>query len=61
MGVENTKKFELNTKILDNFDKIMATNLHEIEELKITALDQGSKLLNIISLCANVKTLIIQL
>lgn len=57
---EKDKKFELNIKTLDNFDKIMSTKLDEIEELKVTGLDKGSKLLNIISLCANVKTLIIE-
>lgn len=60
MKEEQIKKFELNTKLLDNFDAIMSTKLDEIEELKITSLDNGSKLLNIISLCANVKTLIIE-
>lgn len=52
--------FELNTKMLDNFEKIMSTKLDEIEELKVTQLDKSSKLLNIISLCANVKTLILE-
>lgn len=60
MKAENIKKFELNRKVLDNFDSIMSTKLDEIEELKITGLDKKSKLLNIISLCANVKTLIIE-
>lgn len=60
MEEKNRKKFELNTKLLDNFDAIMATKLDEIDELKITGLDTGSKLLNIVSLCANVKTLIIE-
>ena len=57
---EKNKKFELNIKALDNFEKIMSTKLDEIEELKITSLDKKSKLLNIISLCSNVKTLIIE-
>ena len=57
---ETIKKFELNKKVLDNFDKIISMKLDEIEELKITSLDRGSKLLNIISLCASVKTLIIE-
>ena len=60
MKEKRTKKFELNTKMLENFDCIMSTKLDEIEELKITGLDKGSKLLNIISLCANVKTLIME-
>lgn len=60
MKEKNTKKLELNTKKLDNFDKIMSIKLDEIEELKITTTDNSSKLLNIISLCANVKTIIIE-
>lgn len=60
MEIKDTKKFELNTKILDNFDQIMSMKLDEIEELKVTGLDNGSKLVNIISLCANIKTLIIE-
>jgi len=60
MGKQDIKKFELNTNVLNNFDNIMSTKLDEIEELKITGLDQGSKLLNIISLCANIKTLVIE-
>lgn len=60
MEVKDEKKFELNTKILKNFEEIMAMKLDEIEELKITSLDSSSKLLNVISLCANLKTLIIE-
>lgn len=60
MGTNDAKKFELNTRILENFEEIMSTKLDEIEELKITSVDNSSKLLNIISLCANVKTLIIE-
>ncbi len=60
MKEKETKKLELNTKILENFEKIMATKLDEVEELKVTELDKGSKLVNIISLCANVRTLILE-
>lgn len=60
MEEKTIKKLELNTKKLENFDKIISTKLDEIEELKVTGLDKGSELLNIISLCANVKTLIIE-
>ena len=60
MEMEETKKFELNTKKLDNFDKIMSVKLDEIEELKVTSSDNSSKLLNVISLCSNLKTLIIE-
>lgn len=57
---EDIKKFELNTSVLKNFENIMSIKLDEIEELKVTGLDQGSKILNIISLCANIKTLILE-
>lgn len=56
---DEIKEFELNTKILKNFEKIMSMELDKVETLKITELDNGSKLLNIMSLCANLKTLII--
>ena len=58
--MEDIKKFELNTKILKNFDDIMSMKLDKVEELKITELDNGSKLINIVSLCANLKTLIVE-
>ncbi len=60
MKEKEAKKLELNTKILEDFEQIMATKLDEVEELKITQLDKTSRLLNIISLCANVKTLILE-
>jgi len=60
MEERKTKKLELNTKKLENFDQIMATKLDEVEELKITDLDKNAELLNIISLCANIKTLIVE-
>jgi len=56
----NIKKFELNMKVIDNFEEAMSTSLDEIEELKVTSLDAKSKLLNILSLCSNLKTLIIE-
>lgn len=60
METNDAKKFELNTKILGNFEEIMSMKLDEVEELKVTSLDNSSKLLNVISLCANVKTLIVE-
>lgn len=60
MKMEDIKEFELNTKKLQNFDDIMSMKLDKVEKLKITELDNGSKLLNIISLCANLKILIIE-
>lgn len=60
MEKKETRKLELNEKILQNFEQIMSTKLDEIEELKITDLVHGSKLFNIISLCANLKTLVIE-
>lgn len=54
------KKFELNNKVLEDFDDLMSKHLDQIEELVISEIDTKSKLLNIISLCINVKTLIIE-
>lgn len=55
-----SQKFELNTRVLENFDEVMSVKLDEVKELKVTGFDKGSKWLNIISLCANVKTLILE-
>lgn len=58
--LESLKKFEINNNILKDFDKLMSMQLNEVEELKVTEIDNNSKLLNIISLCINIKTLIIE-
>lgn len=59
--VENLlKKFELNNEVLQDFDNLMSKHLDQIEELLITEIDAKSKLLNIVGLCINVKTLIIE-
>ena len=58
--MESIKKFEINNDILKDFDKLMSMQLNEVEELKVTSIDGNSKLLNIVSLCINVKTLIIE-
>ena len=60
MKTENSiKRFELNKKVLKDFDSLMSMNLAEVEELIVTELDKELKILNIISLCLNVKTLVI--
>lgn len=53
------KRFELNKKVLKDFDSLMSMNLGEVEELIVTEVDKELKILNIISLCLNVKTLVI--
>ena len=53
------KRFELNKAALKDFDKLMSMNLAEVEELIVTELDKDFKILNIISLCLNVKSLVI--
>ena len=53
------KKFEINKNSLREFDKIMETNLGEIETLVVTEIDKDFKVLNLVSLCLNIKTLII--
>ena len=54
------KRFELNKAALKDFDTLMSMNLGEVEELIVTELDKDMKILNIISLCLNVKTLVIE-
>ena len=60
MVEELLKKFELNNKVLEDFDDLMSKHLDQIEELVISEIDAKSKLLNIVGLCINVKTLIIE-
>ena len=54
------KEFELNNKVLDDFDTLMTYHLDQVEELKVKEISINPKLYNIISLCVNVKTLIIE-
>lgn len=54
------KKIELNNKVLEDFDDLMSKHLDKIEELSISEIDAKSKLLNIVGLCINIKTLIIE-
>ena len=54
------KKFELNNKVLEDFDTLMTYHLDEVEELTIKEIAINPKLYNIISLCINIKTLIIE-
>jgi len=57
MGV--LKKFELNNKVLDDFDKLMTYHLGQVEEIEINEIFINAKLYNIISLCTNAKTLVV--
>lgn len=57
---ERLKKFELNNEVLEDFDSLMSKHLDQIEELVISEIDAKSKLLNIVGLCINVRTLIIE-
>lgn len=54
------KKFELNNKVLEDFDTLMTYHLDQVEELVIKEISINPKLYNIISLCINVKTLVIE-
>ena len=58
--MKTLKKFELNNKVLEDFDTLMTYHLDQVEELKIKEISINPKLYNIISLCVNVKTLIIE-
>ncbi len=60
MELKNLKKFKLNNSILKDFDSLMSMHLDQVEELTVSEIDSNSKLLNIIGLCINVKTLIIE-
>lgn len=60
MELRNLKKFKLNNSVLKDFDSLMSMHLDLVEELTISEIDEKSKLLNIIGLCINVKTLIIE-
>lgn len=57
---ENLRKFELNNTVLEDFDSLMEKHLDQISELTVSEIDPKSKLLNIVGLCINVKTLIIE-
>ena len=60
MVEEYLRKFELNNTVLEDFDSLMEKHLDQIEELIISEIDPKSKLLNIVGLCINIKTLIIE-
>jgi hypothetical protein len=57
--MEELKKFKLNNKILDDFDKLMTYHLDEVEEIEVNEVLNNSKIYNILSLCTNIKTLTI--
>lgn len=57
---EIIKELELNNNVLNDFDSIMNLHLDKIEQLKITSMSNNSKFYNIIGLCINLKTLIIE-
>ncbi len=58
--MEELKKFELNNRILEDFDKLMNFHLDKVEELVIKEIFDNPKLYNIISLCTNLKTLVVE-
>ena len=58
--MEELKNFELNNKILENFDKIMSYHLDKVENLVIKEAFSNPKLFNIISLCTKLKSLTIE-
>lgn len=57
--MEKLKKFRLNNKVLNDFDKLMSCHLDEIDILEIDELITNPNLYNVISLCTNVKKLVI--
>ena len=55
--MEDIVEFELNNKVLNDFDSLMNIHLDKIEILKITSFSDNSKAYNIIGLCSNLKTI----
>jgi len=58
--MEELKRLQLNNRSLEEFDKLMNYHLDKIEELEIDEININSKLYNLISLCSNLKQLIIK-
>ncbi len=59
--MENSiKNFKLDSTILNDFDKLMEMHLDYVENLTICNIRNDSKIFNIVGLCINVKTLIIE-
>ena len=59
MEKKSLKKFKLNKAVLKDFDGLLSQHLDEVEDLTVTELDTKNKILNVISLCLNVKILTI--
>ena len=58
--MKELKKLRLDNKSLDKFDELMDFHLDKIEELEIEENNINSRLYNLISLCTNLKQLIIK-
>lgn len=57
--MEELKKLQLNNRSLEQFDKLMNYHFDKIEELEINEININPKLYNLISLCTNLKQLVI--
>ena len=58
--MEELKKLKLNNRSLEEFDKLMNYHLDKIEELEIEEVNINPKLYNLVSLCTNLKQLVIK-
>ena len=58
--MEKLKKLRLDNKSLEKFDELMNFHLDKIEELEINEININPKLYNLISLCTNLKQLVIK-
>ncbi|MBR2290599.1 MAG: transglutaminase domain-containing protein [Clostridia bacterium] len=58
--MEELKRLQLNNRSLEEFDKLMNYHLDKIEELEIDEININSKLYNLISLCTNLKQLVVK-
>ncbi len=58
--MKDLKHFKLDNTILDDFDGLMEMHLDYVEELTVSNIPNDSRIINIVSLCINIKSLIIE-
>ena len=58
--MKELKSLQLNNRSLEEFDQLMNYHLDKIEELEIDEININSKLYNLISLCTNLKQLVVK-
>jgi hypothetical protein len=58
--MKNLKHFKLDNSIIKDFDGLMEMHLDYVEELIVSNIPNDSRIMNIVSLCINIKSLIIE-